>query len=143
MGGGFSVGAGETVSGSIQFRDDGTSNLQPSLVINAVDCCNFGNRMMWAHSPSFPQWGWYYDDAVDNVILQTSLSNQVTFFDFAGNLTLRGTLTAAAKNFKIDHPLNPKNEYLSHTSVESSEMMNIYTGNAYLDILRRGSGFTT
>lgn len=133
VGGGFSVGAGETVSGSIQFRDDGTSNLQPSLVINAVDCCNFGNRMMWAHSPSFPQWGWYYDDAVDNVILQTSLSNQVTFFDFAGNLTLRGTLTAAAKNFKIDHPLNPKNEYLSHTSVESSEMMNIYTGNAILD----------
>jgi hypothetical protein len=133
VGGGFSVGAGETVSGSIQFTDDGTSNLQPSLVINAVDCCNFGNRMMWAHSPSFPQWGWYYDDAVDNVILQQSLSDQVAFFDFSGDLTLNGTLTAAAKNFKIDHPLDPKNKYLSHTSVESSEMMNIYTGNTILD----------
>jgi hypothetical protein len=89
--------------------------------------------MMWAHSPAFPQWGWYYDDADDHVILQQSLSDQVAVFDFFGNLTLNGTLTAAAKNFKIDHPLDPKNKYLSHTSVESSEMMNIYTGNAILD----------
>jgi hypothetical protein len=133
VGGAFSVGAGQTETGSIQFTDDHTSNLQPSLLINAVDCCNFGNRMMWAHSPAFPQWGWYYDDAVDNVILQQSLSDQVAFFDFSGNLNLKGTLTAAAKNFKIDHPLDPKNKYLSHTSVESSEMMNIYTGNAILD----------
>jgi hypothetical protein len=133
VGGAFSVGAGQTETGSIQFTDDHTSGLQPSLMINAVDCCNFGNRMMWAHSPAFPQWGWYYDDAVDNVILQQSLSDQVAFFDFSGNLTLNGTLTAAAKNFKIDHPLDPKNKYLSHTSVESSEMMNIYTGNAILD----------
>jgi len=133
VGGGFSVGAGETFTGSIQMTDDGTTNLQPSIVVNAVDCCDFGNRMMWAHSPDFPQWGWYYDDDVDNVILQQSLSTQVAFFDFGGNLTLNGTLTAAAKNFKIDHPLDPKNKYLSHTSVESSEMMNIYTGNAILD----------
>jgi hypothetical protein len=133
VGGAFSVGAGQTETGSIQFTDDHTSGLQPSLMINAVDCCNFGNRMMWAHSPAFPQWGWYYDDAVDHVILQQSLSDQVAFFDFAGDLTLNGTLTAAAKNFKIDHPLDPKNKYLSHTSVESSEMMNIYTGNAILD----------
>jgi len=133
VGGGLSVGAGETFTGSIQMTDDGTSNLQPSIVVNSVDCCNFGNRMMWAHSPAFPQWGWYYDDAVDNVILQQSLATQVAFFDFGGNLTLNGTLTAAAKNFRIDHPLDPKNKYLSHTSVESSEMMNIYTGNAMLD----------
>ncbi len=133
VGGGFSVGGGETVTGSIQFNDDDTSNLQPPLVVNAVHCCNFGNRMMWAHSPLFPQWGWYYNDALDHVILQTSLSNQVAIFDFSGNLNLKGTLTAGAKNFQIDHPLDPKNKYLNHASVESSEMMNIYTGNAILD----------
>jgi hypothetical protein len=133
VGGAFSVGAGQRETGSIQFTDDGTAGLQPPLVINAVDCCNFGNRMMWAHSPGFSQWGWYYDDAVDHVVLQRSLTAQVAFFDFGGSLTLNGTLTAAAKNFKIDHPLDPKNKYLSHTSVESSEMMNIYTGNAILD----------
>ncbi len=57
VGGGFSVGAGETFTRSIQMTDDGTTNLQPSIVVNAVDCCDFGNRMMWAHSPDFPQWG--------------------------------------------------------------------------------------
>jgi hypothetical protein len=134
VGGGLSVGAGQTVTGSIQFTDDGVhGDLQPPLLVNALDCCDFGNRMIWAHSPSFSQWGIYYDDVIDNIIVQTSLSNQVAFFDFAGDLTLNGTLTAAAKNFKIDHPLDPTNKYLSHTSVESSEMMNIYTGNAILD----------
>ena len=33
------------------------------------------------------------------------------------------------KNFKIDHPLDPSGKYLVHASVESSELMNIYTGN--------------
>ena len=39
----------------------------------------------------------------------------------------------AVKDFKIDHPLDPANKYLLHASVESSEMMNIYTGNVTTD----------
>jgi hypothetical protein len=38
-----------------------------------------------------------------------------------------------AKNFKIDHPLDPENRYLVHTCVESSEMKNVYDGVARLD----------
>jgi hypothetical protein len=53
--------------------------------------------------------------------------------DTFGDLTCNGTLTGAAKNFKIDHPLDPANKYLVHASVESSEMMNIYTGNIVTD----------
>jgi hypothetical protein len=53
--------------------------------------------------------------------------------NFGGNLNVTGTLTAAAKNFKVDHPLDPTNKFLYHDSVESSEMMNIYTGNAILN----------
>jgi hypothetical protein len=52
-----------------------------------------------------------------------------------GNVTVRGTLSAAAKNFQIDDPLDPDNKYLVHTSVESSEMMNIYSGNVTTDEL--------
>jgi hypothetical protein len=52
-----------------------------------------------------------------------------------GNVTVRGTLSAAAKNFQIDDPLDPQNKYLVHTSVESSEMMNIYSGNVTTDDL--------
>ena len=53
--------------------------------------------------------------------------------NFNGDVTITGNLTAASKNFKIDHPLDPANKYLVHASVESSEMMNIYTGNVITD----------
>jgi trimeric autotransporter adhesin len=52
---------------------------------------------------------------------------------FNGNVTVEGTLYASTKDFKIDHPLDPANKYLFHASVESSEMMNIYTGNVTTD----------
>ncbi len=52
---------------------------------------------------------------------------------FAGNVEVEGTLTADTKNFKIDHPLDPANKYLLHSSVESDEMANIYSGNVTLD----------
>ena len=55
--------------------------------------------------------------------------------DFEGDVTVDGTLSASAKHFKIDHPLDPANKYLVHTSVESSEMMNIYSGNVTTDEL--------
>jgi hypothetical protein len=46
-----------------------------------------------------------------------------------------GTVYADSKDFKIDHPADPANKYLLHTSVESSEMMNIYSGNITTDEL--------
>ena len=49
------------------------------------------------------------------------------------NVTVAGTLSASSKNFLIDDPLDAANKYLYHSSVESSEMMNIYTGNVLLD----------
>ncbi len=53
--------------------------------------------------------------------------------NFQGNLNVTGSIFAGAKDFKIDHPLDPANKYLVHASVESSEMMNIYTGNVTTD----------
>jgi trimeric autotransporter adhesin len=53
--------------------------------------------------------------------------------NFSGDLNVTGTIFAGTKDFKIDHPLDPANKYLVHTSVESSEMMNIYTGNVITD----------
>ena len=44
------------------------------------------------------------------------------------NVTGGGT-----KNFKIDHPLDPENKYLYHAAIESSEVLNIYSGNIKLD----------
>jgi hypothetical protein len=56
--------------------------------------------------------------------------------NFAGNLNVKGKLTKGSGSFKIDHPLNPANKYLSHSFVESPDMMNVYNGNITTD--RRG-----
>jgi trimeric autotransporter adhesin len=50
-----------------------------------------------------------------------------------GNLTVTGTVAKGAGSFKIDHPLDPANLYLSHSFVESPDMMNIYNGNITTD----------
>jgi hypothetical protein len=47
-----------------------------------------------------------------------------------GDITAHGNLTAfGIKQFKIDHPLDPENRYLYHAAIESSEVLNIYSGN--------------
>lgn len=43
--------------------------------------------------------------------------------DVVGDLTVSG-----AKQFRIDHPLNPDKQYLSHAAVEAPEMKNLYDG---------------
>jgi hypothetical protein len=50
-----------------------------------------------------------------------------------GNLEVTGAITKGSGSFKIDHPLDPANRYLSHSFVESPDMMNIYNGNVVTD----------
>jgi hypothetical protein len=50
-----------------------------------------------------------------------------------GEVDVIGTLTKSAGAFKIDHPLDPANKYLTHSFVESPDMMNIYNGTVVLD----------
>lgn len=52
---------------------------------------------------------------------------------YAGNLNVTGKLTKGSGSFKIDHPLDPANKYLSHSFVESPDMMNVYNGNVTTD----------
>jgi hypothetical protein len=46
-----------------------------------------------------------------------------------GSVNITGNLSKGSGSFKIDHPLDPANKYLSHSFVESPDMMNIYNGN--------------
>ena len=52
-----------------------------------------------------------------------------------GNLTVSGKLqvTSGMKMFHIDHPLDPENKYLNHAAIESSEVLNVYSGNVTTD----------
>ena len=60
---------------------------------------------------------------------------------FFGNVTIYGDVQISGalskggggSGFKIDHPLDPANKYLSHSFVESPEMKNLYDGVAVLD----------
>lgn len=53
---------------------------------------------------------------------------------FNGDVEVSGALNVTGtKNFKIDHPLDPENKYLYHAAIESSEVLNIYSGNVRLD----------
>ncbi len=50
-------------------------------------------------------------------------------------LRVSGNITKGGGSFKIDHPLDPENKYLSHSFVESPDMMNVYNGNITTDKL--------
>jgi len=52
---------------------------------------------------------------------------------FEGDVHVMGTLSKSSGSFKIDHPLTPETKYLSHSFIESPDMMNIYNGVAELD----------
>jgi hypothetical protein len=54
---------------------------------------------------------------------------------FEGDVEITGKLmvTSGIKMFHIDHPLDPENKYLNHAAIESSEVLNIYSGNIITD----------
>ncbi len=60
-----------------------------------------------------------------------STTNYAGYFD--GDVHVTGNLTGGKAGMKIDHPLDPANQYLSHSFVGSSEMLNVYSGNVTLD----------
>jgi hypothetical protein len=47
---------------------------------------------------------------------------------FVGRVRVTGHLQKAGGGFTVDHPTDPKNKYLSHSFVESPEMLNVYSG---------------
>jgi carboxypeptidase T len=47
---------------------------------------------------------------------------------FIGDVQIQGSLTVSGKSFRIDHPLDPEHKYLTHSSVESPEMLTVYNG---------------
>ncbi|MFM9997039.1 MAG: hypothetical protein ACKVU4_14710 [Phycisphaerales bacterium] len=67
--------------------------------------------------------GTYSHVAINNAVL--SADNAV----FGQDVIVIGTLSKGGGSFRIDHPLDPANKYLSHSFVESPDMMNIYNGN--------------
>jgi hypothetical protein len=61
-------------------------------------------------------------------------SNTFPFYVYeSGNAYFSGNVSKGGGSFVIDHPLDPENQLLYHSFVESPDMMNIYNGNVDLD----------
>lgn len=52
---------------------------------------------------------------------------------FLGRVRITGALSKGGGGFEIDHPLDPGNRYLSHSFVESPDMLNVYCGTVTTD----------
>ncbi|MGA7633143.1 MAG: DNRLRE domain-containing protein [Terriglobales bacterium] len=77
-----------------------------------------------------------YLNAVSGQSVHLRIANSDVVKVSTGAVSITGTMSATGtKNFRIDHPLDPANKYLYHASIESSEVLNLYSGNAVLDDL--------
>ncbi len=74
--------------------------------------------------------GYFYADSGWGIY---ATSNTAWAGFFQGDVSVTGTLSKSGGSFKIDHPLDPEHKYLSHSFVESPDMMNIYNGNVRTD----------
>jgi hypothetical protein len=52
---------------------------------------------------------------------------------FKGNVRVEGSVQPNAGAISIDHPLDPERRWLSHSFVESPDMMSVYNGTVVLD----------
>lgn len=63
-------------------------------------------------------------------------SNYAGYFN---GLLWASSASSGVKSFLIDHPLDPANKFLEHSSVESDQRMNIYRGSVVTDANGRAS----
>jgi hypothetical protein len=92
------------------------------------------------HGRCFGQWGaGVVGEVTGNGYAIWGLSNTSYAGLFEGNVLMAGSvyvygsLSKPGGSFRIDHPLDPGNKYLSHSFVESPDMLNIYNGVIQLD----------
>jgi hypothetical protein len=88
----------------------------------------------WGQATSYGVYGLATDGANTSYGVFGQASNVSSYGVWCqGNMHVAGTLSKAAGSFKIDHPLDPEARWLSHSFVESPDMMNVYNGIAVLD----------
>jgi len=131
----FDVGASSSAAGTIEAFNPGTNpagffeqenvNVAGNALFSRADGSGFAGFFLGMNAPSRG-----VHIATHGATALEVVGGPATF---SGNVTVAGTLTKSAGSFRIDHPLDPAHRYLSHSFVESPDMLNIYNGNATLD----------
>ncbi len=67
-------------------------------------------------------------------VYAASSGSGTNYAGYFSGLLYATNASSSIKAFKIDHPLDPTNKYLYHSSIESPDMMNIYNGNIITDM---------
>jgi hypothetical protein len=127
----FNISGNGTIGGNLTASTVNTGSDYPVVITgqstsNAGTWLNLNNTSTGGGSWSLISSGSGNGEGAGNLLFY----NQGTRMRLTtGGLHVFGTLTANAKNFQIDHPLDPANKVLNYTSIESPDMMNIYNGN--------------
>ncbi|NDU74378.1 hypothetical protein GWI34_17305 [Actinomadura sp. DSM 109109] len=108
---------GPAVWGKSQSQDGVTGVSAQGVGVRGASTSNVG--VLGSSTSSYGVWG------------SSGPSGYAGFFTDRVHVT--GTLTQGGGGFKIDHPLDPANRYLTHSFVESPEMKNVYDGVSTLD----------
>jgi hypothetical protein len=138
------VGIGTTLPGYTLEVDDSGGNGAGLAGISSVagDNAVFGSNTAGFNTSN----GGYFvtnSEAGSGVVGVNTAGGYAGYFGgtlrVAGNLLVDGTVSKGGGSFKIDDPIDPANKFLSHSFVESPDMMNIYNGNVTTD----AQGFAT
>lgn len=97
-----------------------------------------------AYNNNGRNYGGYFESTSDDGIgVYGRGSRYAGYFDGRGyferyvtinsGLTVNGMVIKIGGTFQIDHPLDPANQILRHSFVESPDMMNVYNGNIITD----------
>jgi len=127
---------GNNTSKGVQLRDTGTA-----VDLESIGVPLYVNNVTQQPLYLNPSGGAVYVDtaftgAVTYALQVGEVANNGTFLSavFSNDVAILGDFTVnGTKNFRIDHPLDPTNKYLYHAAIESSEVLNQYSGNAILD----------
>ena len=125
---------GSSVGGYGVYGVCGPSTSSPCTGVYAISKSTSGttNGLVAVTNSPAGAAGYFINNAGGLILLGvTSNGGNAKFYvDGDGNGYFAGTLTKGGGSFKIDDPLDPENKYLSHSFVESPDMMNIYNGTA-------------
>lgn len=129
------------VTGAGSFLDDiatnsetGVFGFQGSTSVLGLSRIHGANGVLGeadSSTATIPGWGVAGISATGYGVYGKTETGSAGYFD--GDVVVTGNISKAGGSFKIDHPLDPANKFLSHSFVESPDMMNIYNGNVTLD----------